>query len=253
MQSNPAKSVLRLAAEEQSNLDRHLKLLGDTYGLTTQLESLYDTLPKQCRFPLDVATNDAGHAAGLNAHLMFPCRRELTTGLLTLLRGYRIDSLYHLRKAIETCAFAAKISRHPAMSRVWLQAGTSEEGWNKFREKFVKLFPKDDRELTFLSGAFDEASEAMHGSIYSVAHYLLEKRRTDAVPTSDVFDIGNDGVLVAQFIRTIDCHLTILIVFQRILKPYASVGAWSNQLDSAKASFGDKHQQWLPLVQSVGS
>ena len=139
------------------------------------------------------------------------------------------------------------------MSRVWLQAGTSEEGWNKFREKFVKLFPKDDRELTFLSGAFDEASEAMHGSIYSVAHYLLEKRRTDAVPTSDVFDIGNDGVLVAQFIRTIDCHLTILIVFQRILKPYASVGAWSNQLDSAKASFGDKHQQWLPLVQSVGS
>jgi hypothetical protein len=197
MQSNPAKSVLKLVAEEQANLSRHLEVLGDTYELTTQLESLYDTLPKQCRFPLDVATNDAGHAAGINAHLMFLCRRELTTGILTLLRGYRIDSLYHLRKAIETCAFAAKMSRHPTMSRVWLQAGTSEDAWDKFRNKFVKLFPRDDRELAFLSGAFDEASEAMHGSIYSVAHYVLERRRTDAVPTIDVFDIGNDGVLVA--------------------------------------------------------
>src|ERR1700678_71015 len=74
------RSVLKVATEEQKHVEKHLELFGDTYDLTTLLESLYDSLPPQCRFPLDVATNNPGHAAGINAHLMLICRRELTTG-----------------------------------------------------------------------------------------------------------------------------------------------------------------------------
>lgn len=145
------RSISELAAEEQRNVDRHLTLLGDTYELTTHLEALYRGLPRLCQFPPDVQTNDAAHAAGISASLlMYVCCRELTVGILILLRGYRIDSMAHLRKSIELCAFAAKMTRHPELSRTWIQAGISEDAWETFRAKFVKLFPRDDRELSFL-------------------------------------------------------------------------------------------------------
>jgi hypothetical protein len=159
------RSVSELADREAANLTQNLELLSDTYDLTTTLETLYNTLPKLCRFPQDFETNDAGHAAGVNAHLMLICRRELTSGILMLLRGYRIDSLFHLRKAIELCTYAAKMDRHPEMSRIWLQAGASVEDWEKFRDKFKKLFPEDDADLKRLYPAHDIASESMHGSI----------------------------------------------------------------------------------------
>src|SRR5579871_4301233 len=132
MPNGPTRSISLLAAEEQQNLAKHLELLGDTYDLTTQLESLYDSLPPLCRLPLDVDKNDAAHAAGISGNLMCICRRELTLGTLILLRGYRIDSLSHLRKAVEVCAFAAKMHRHPEMSRTWIEAGLSKDAYEKY-------------------------------------------------------------------------------------------------------------------------
>jgi hypothetical protein len=244
-------AILQLAGEEQRNVEKHLELLGDTYDLNTLLENLYDTLPKHCRFPLDVATNDAAHAAGVNAHLMFVCRRELTVGTLTLLRGYRIDFLFHLRKAIELCAFAARMAKHPAMSRIWIQARTSDDAWEKFRDKFKKLFPKDDPELTNLHPSYDEASVAMHSSPVAVAQYLSGKRIIAAVPNIGVFDLTSEAVFIAYFIRAVHCHITILAVFERILKPYSGdTTAWSRRLHSAKVAFSAKHTQWTPLVQT---
>jgi hypothetical protein len=248
------QSVSMLADEEQKNVDRHLALLADTYDLTTLLEALYDILPKQCRFPLDVATNDAGHAAGINAHLMLICRRELTAGILSLLRGYRIDFLFHVRKAIEFCAFAAKMARHPEKSRTWIVAASSDKAWEEFRDQFRKLFPEDDQELKSLSPAFDEASKAMHGSIQAVAHYLSGQNRIDAIPTIAAFDISSDAVLVAYFIRAIDIHLTILTLFGRILTPYApGIAVWSKQLHDAKVAFTAKHVQWTPFVSQIAN
>ena len=253
MSAKPTRSISELAAQEQKNIDKHLEYLGDTYNLTTQLEGLYDTFPPLCRFPMNVETNDAAHAAGINAHLMLVCRRELTVGILIVLRGYRIDSLVHLRKAIELCAYAAKMERHPEMSRTWIQAGTSDESWEKFRDKFKKLFPEDDRELTFLYGLYDEASEAMHSSIKAVADYLIADRRLESVPEIGIFDIRSDAVFVAHFFRAIDCHLTIIQVFQRILKDYVrGAETWLQQLTHAKEAFGEKHQQWLPVIQTAG-
>jgi hypothetical protein len=247
------RSIQKVAIEEQKQVDKHLELLGDTYDLTTRLESLYDSLPIQCRFPLDVATNDPGHAAGINAHLMLICRRELTTGVLVLLRGYRIDFLFHLRKAIEFCAFAARMARHPEMSRTWLLAASSDEAWDKFREKFRKLFPDDDQQLKLLEPFYEEASQAMHGSVRAVAHYLSDRRKADPIPNITAFDIGSEPVLVSYFISMIDCHLTMLTVFERILKPYApGMATWSQQLYAAKEFFTAKHAHWMPFVAQVG-
>jgi hypothetical protein len=39
------RSVIRLANAENTNLENALRLLGDTYDLITELETLYDSLP----------------------------------------------------------------------------------------------------------------------------------------------------------------------------------------------------------------
>src|SRR5438093_674732 len=121
------RSISVLSCEEQANVNKHLKLLGASYLLISLVELLYDTLPPMCRFPEDAATNKPAHAAGISAHLMWICRRQFTVGMLTLLRGYRVDALAHLRKAVELCAFAAKMTRHPDMSYIWIHANDSEE------------------------------------------------------------------------------------------------------------------------------
>jgi hypothetical protein len=45
------QSVLTVATEEQKHLEKHLELLGDTYDLTTLLESLYGPFPPNAGFP----------------------------------------------------------------------------------------------------------------------------------------------------------------------------------------------------------
>ncbi len=250
METASNSSILRLAAEEASNVGKSLQLLGDTYDLVTMLERLYDTLPSLCRIPVDVATNDGAFAAGINANLVQICRRELTVGVLCLLRGYRVDFLFHIRKAIEFCAFAAKMARHPELSRVWFSAASSDDDWENFRKKFVKLYPQDDKELTQLYMFYDKASEAMHSSPKAVAHFLLSSvKGDDGTYTVRPFDIRSDAVLVAYFISAVDNHITILSVFYRILNPYlADTAAWEKLLHDAKVILKAKHAQWMPLV-----
>ena len=136
------------------------------------------------------------------------------------------------------------------MSRIWIQARVSDEAWEKFRDKFIKLFPEDDPELTNLYPAYDEASVAMHSSPVAVAHYLSGDRVVAAVPNIAVFDLASDPVFMAYFIVAVDRHLTILAVFERILKPYAGdTTEWSQRLRSARVTFSARRTQWMPLVQ----
>jgi hypothetical protein len=246
------RSISVLAAEEQANVSRNLKLLADSYPLISLVELMYDSLPPMCRFPADAATNKPAHAAGISAHLMWICRRQFTVGMLTLLRGYRVDSLAHLRKAVELCAFAVKMTKHPEMSYIWIQANDSDEARDKFRDKFVKLFPKDDRELQVLEKFFDEASEAMHSNARSVAHYLSLRRRVEGFPNVGVFDIGSDAVFISYFIRFVDCHITILDTFLRCLKKYArNTKEWQKQLRNTKVQLTVEHKKWQPLIQAL--
>jgi hypothetical protein len=192
--------------------------------------------------------DDAGHAAGINAHLVLTCRRELTTGALVLLRSYRVDYLFHVRKAIEFSAFAARMARHPAMSRIWLAADLDTE-WEKFREKFKKLFPEDDPLLQALKPFHEEACQAMHGSIRAVALFFFRPSTTDPILNIGTFDITSEGLLVAYFLSLIHCHLIILTVFGRILTPYIpKIALWSEQLDQAKGFFEQARAYWGPFV-----
>jgi hypothetical protein len=202
-------------------------------------------LPKLCRLPGDVETNEAAFAAGLCGNLVSICRRQLTLGTLTLLRGYRNESLLHLRRAIETCAYAAKMTKHPQMAKVWLRAGADEGAFELFRKKFVKVFPADDPLLSVLGEHYDICSKAMHSSVYGLAHYLAQSRR---VPT--LFDIGTDAKLVGSFITAVGVHFVMVRLFYRLLKPYTVDGIqqWVAELDEGERLFRAKHEEWQPLI-----
>jgi hypothetical protein len=244
------RSVLRLAAEEQKNLDHAMAFLGDTYDLLTDLERLYDTLRQLCRLPNDADNNDTTFAAGLNGNLMFICRRQLTLATLTLFRGYWNDSQIQLRKALETCAFAARMGKHPHMARIWVQAGISDEAFEKFRKAFTKLFPDDDPQLKILGEHYDACSKAMHSSIYGVAHYFAHPRRKPTNTSIDVFDVWTNAKLVETFITSISLHLIMLRVFERLLAAYAAnrMEPWISELGTAEQRFRDKHKHWQPLI-----
>jgi hypothetical protein len=239
------RSLFKLAAEEEKNLNRSIQVLGDTYDLVTDIENVYVGLPPLCRIPNDVKTNDASFAAGLSGNLMVICRRQLTLGTLTLLRGYRNESLLHLRKAIETCAYTARMEKHPHMARVWIQAGIDEESFERFRKKFVKLFPDDDPLIKTLGKHYDVCSKAMHSSIYGLAHYLAQSSKT-----FPLFDVGTNAKLVATFMTVIAAHLTMIRVFERLLTPYAGDGIklWVSNLNEAEKRFRAKHEYWQPLI-----
>jgi hypothetical protein len=250
------RSVIRLANAENTNLENALRLLGDTYDLITELETLYDSLPDLCSFPDDAETNDETFAAGLNAQLMWMCRRQLTLGTLTLLRGHRGDSWLHLRKALEMCAYAAKMGKHPHMARVWIQAGNDEEAFEKFRGKFIKLFPEDDPQLAKLGQHFDRCSKAMHSSIYGVAAYFAAHAAKGNQPGSglDIFDVTTNAGVVAAFMVSIDVYLTMLHVFERLLNAYASDGivSWMEGLTTLEGKCRIKQEQWMPLIKQTG-
>jgi hypothetical protein len=182
------------------------------------------------------------------------CRRQLTVGTLTLLRGYRGDHKSHLRKAIETCAFAAKMERHPHMARVWLEAGGGEEAFEKFRKKFTNLFPHDDRQLVSLGEHYDICAKATHPSMYGVALYFAAQRaRKPGTAGLDVFDVMTEGNLVAEFVTSMCVHLIIIQVFDRLLKPYTGdrLEQWSAKYKECEKNYLIAHRYWQPLVEEA--
>ncbi len=246
-----ASSVLKLADEERKNLEAALKLLGETYHLVTELEALYDSLPYLCRLPDDVDKNDATFAAGLNGHLVFMCRRQLTLGTLTLLRGYRGDHQYHLRKAIESCAFAARMEKHPHLARVWMAAGGDENAFDKFRDKFVKLFPPGDPLLAELGNHYDACAKATHPSVYGVAPYFAAHYRLEPDTAGlEVFDVRTEPVLVGAFFVSAAVYLIIIRIFERLLKRYAGgrLAQWAIRLGELEKKYIAEHEKWKPLI-----
>lgn len=227
---NEQRSSILVAAQEDQNLRRYLKLLGDTYNVVTAAEALYDTLPPLCQLPKDVENNEKAFAAGVYANLMFMCRRQLTIGTLTLLRGQRSDSKQYLRKAIETCAFGAKMDQHPHMARSWLSAGESEEAFDEYRKDFKKLFASNDPILKQLGKHYDECSKSSHPSIYGMALYFVSQPNESGTGLN-VFDSMTDAVFVAEFMKSMSVHASILQMFERLLKPYTGdrLERWSKQ------------------------
>lgn len=246
------RSVSELAFEEQRRLDHGLQLLGDTYDLIADMEALFDHLPTLCRLPSEANQRDAALAVELTRTFIWVSRRQLTIGTLSLLRGHRGDSELQLRRAIEYCAFAAKMRTHPHMATLWVDARRNDETFETFRGKFKKLFPEGDPDLSKLGRDYDRCSKAMHASIYGVAGYFAAHVAAGNQPGTgiSVFDVETDGALIAFFFLQARCYLAMLRVFGRLLAGCTDgqIVPWTEELTKVEEAFRLRRKQWMPFL-----
>ena len=142
---------------EEANYRNARGVLGESVSLVQELVDLYKLFGEMIK-QSGVGSDDEIVAAST---FLLACQYQLAVGALALVRGHLTDSFSYARKAIELCAFAARVKRHPHLAMVWLSAGRDDASYEKYREKFSgdKLFPKDHTILEKLRKAYDHCSK----------------------------------------------------------------------------------------------
>lgn len=115
-----------LAAAEAANLKENVKYLGSSRLLVNDVESVYAAFPPLIKLPGDILVSDEALTVQTICHEFLMCRLVLIKAVLATQRMYLGESLVHLRKAIESCAFAVRMSKHHNLSRVWAEAALDQ-------------------------------------------------------------------------------------------------------------------------------
>lgn len=225
--------------------------LDKTSDLIEDYHHLYHGLTRIVKLPGDETAPELKKAALLVLHLLMNCRYLFTMGILTLLRGHSSDSFLYLRRAVEACAFAARIRQHPHLAQVWLDAADSDKAYKAYHEKFKKLFPQDDALLADLGERYDRCSKMMHNTLYSVAARFSYDNSSGAETIRlSFFDPISEDSLICRFYFALDSHSRILRVFTRILANEVKDGVpeWELRFNSVQAKLDHHRELWKPVV-----
>lgn len=234
---------------EQYNYEESRRAVGDSIYLVQDLLDLYSLLARLVK-ESGISPRDEVVAA---CQFFLGCRYQLTMGSLIALRGHLNDSFYFTRKAIEFCAFAARVKKHPHLAMVWLNA---QENYEEFRQKFSpgKLFPEDDVLLGKLYGRYDFCSKMIHANIFSFSrHMIAEGSATEFNLQFDYFQLSNTdpGEPIRTLLFILDTHLGILRVFENILDGVVAhdPSTWAAQRDLVDAKLASHKAKWRSIAE----
>jgi len=241
-----------LIEAEGQNFQATTKILGTTTELVQDFQDLYQGLAAFMRISAaDGITPEWAKVGVCVLHLLMKCRSDLLVGSVNLLRGYQGNSLRFLRGAIEACAFAARIKKHPHLADVWFKAVDSDADYQIFREKFVKLFPGDDVLLQELYARFDHCSQMIHNSAYSMAgHFSYRREGTWQSVKFNIFDLPDGPVVAAALYFTLDAHKRILTKFSQVLADSmkADAARWQVRFNSVEAKLDFHRERWKAAI-----
>ena len=243
-----------LIEAESQNFQATTTILGTTVELVDDFQGLYQSLTDFIRISAaDGFTPEQAKVGGYVLHLLMKCRSDLLIGCLNLLRGYQGNSLRFLRGAIEACAFAARIKKHPHLADVWLKAVDSDADYKNFREKFTggKLFPVDDALLQELYQSFDQCSQMIHNSVCSMAgHFSYRREGTQQHVKFNVFDLPEGPIVAAALYFTLDAHKRILTKFSQVLAENikADAATWQVRFNSVEAKLDFHREKWETVI-----
>jgi hypothetical protein len=236
---------------ENRNFEVTTKALGNTTELVQDFQELYKSLAGFVLIPDGGAATDAAKVAMLALHLLMKSRSSLLIGSLTLLHGYRGNSLLFLRGAIEACAFAAQIRRKPELADVWLNAGDSADAYKRYKGQFKALFPKNDALLQELYERYDRCSQVIHSSLYSMAgHFSYPGDEEKMVLRFNLFDLPGDHNIVSSLYFALDTHKRILKKFAEVLagEITANTTVWELRFNSVEAKLDVHREKWKAVV-----
>lgn len=271
---NLTKRLEPRIAQEEQYLAQTTQYLGPSADLVCDIEDAYKSITPLVRLAGTLATTPAGEVdwsdensvlfmaqTVIHRELMMSCML-LTKSSLAALRMHRGESLIHLRKAIESCAFAARIGKHPELCQRWCEAGRDGPGeeskYRAYRRAFEPrdVFPKVghpdyDPLLAELDGTSYLCSKLIHGSIFGMMGHFGDNDATkhrsylDRVTFSDM-DIDD---LAGTFFFVLNTHMALLRLFGRILQPHMTdFGAWEKGYVALAEKLKVHTQEWLPAA-----
>jgi len=240
---------MKLIEDERQHYVANAKALGDSTALVHDFENVYAALTPCIEIP---PSEPQKMAVVSMIYLLVFCRRQLTIGVLTLMRSYRADSLLHLRRAIETCAFAVRICKHPDLATVWANGGASDDAYAAYRKAFRPrdVFPPDpdhEQPLSILKERYDLCSTLMHGGVFGMAGQF------ETTPESfrlEFFDLPPDHSLFSVLWQMLDTHKEMLHFFGRVFDPHTNdqMAAWKVRLNAVEAKLAVHGQRWTPVI-----
>ena len=186
-----------------------------------------------------------------SADFLLACQYQLTMAALSLLRGHLTDPHLFSRKAIEFCAFALRIKKHPHLATVWLQAGDDDPSYEKYRDKFRpgKLYPEDHELLGELGKRYDLCSKLSHPSIYSICqHIKVESTESNIKTNFNYFELKKEDPSepIHTFLWLVDTHFGIIRVFEEALTDVIVTdrAKWEVQRNAVETKISLQRSKW---------
>ncbi len=260
MKKQRTTDITELGPKEAENQEKATKYLKAAALLIGDVESLYLGMTPLVKFPggdLDSPDQLALVVTLACNHLMMS-RMLFTKSVIAALRMYQGDALTHLRRAIETCAFTVRMSKHPNLCKVWSEAGFDDKSYNAYRKAFrtEDVFPKRGHAdfnplLTTLKDRFDLASKQLHGSVYGMAnHFQLVPKGTNTPRTRNInfFDMPPES-FPSTYFMILTTHLIILALYGQVFQPHLTdLAEWKAEFDAIKERV-DRHLiAWKPTI-----
>jgi hypothetical protein len=257
----------KLVECEALNVKATTKHLGFSAELHGDLETIYKAIPPLLKSPGgDLALSDELLTFLTILHELRMCEILLAKAVLAAMRMYQGDAFTHLRRAIEACAFAVRMSKHHELSRVWAEGTAGDDAkYRAYRKAFTSadVYPNEkhtdhDAILTALKDQFDLCSKLIHGSPLGMAGHFATVPKEENTKRSwqiNFFDMPQDS-FVSSFLMILDTHCRILRLFGRILAPY-SVDAtlWNEKYEKEYQYVVGKLQRhtrkWLPNIAAL--
>lgn len=250
-EENLLEEIDEVRESEEANYQTARRLLGDSVSLVEDLINLYKFLSGMVKESRVEGRDEI--LAGLQ--FLLACRYQLVLGTLALLRGHLSDSYMYTRKAIEFCAFAARVKKHPHLAMVWLEAAKDDASYEKYRKKFSpgKLFPEDHKVLEKLWERYDFASKFSHPSPHSIARHVETKETTAGFNIRFNYIEFKDNDLsepVRTFLWTVDTHFGVLRVFEEVFADVIDYDRkkWEIQQNALGGKLAFHKGKWKSIV-----
>jgi hypothetical protein len=254
-------NLSELVAAEAKNFDATTKHLGTTAELLGDLESVYQRMTPLLKSPGgSIESSDETLAAVSVFNEFIMCRMLLTKAGLSALRMYQAEAFANVRRAIESCSFAVRMSKHPNLARIWAEAGLHGEKYRAYRKEFrtEDVFPKQghpdyDPILWGLKDRFDDCSKLIHGSIFGMANHLGSgpEGRKPGTRYVNFFDMPRDS-FVSSFLFILHSHDAILRLFGQIMKPHTTdFDSWEKEFSYASGKLQRHTEKWMPNIRAL--
>jgi hypothetical protein len=260
MATRKCTDITGLGPKEAENQERATKYLEAASLLIGDIELLYLGITPLLKAPqggIDAPDQLALFFVIANKQLMIS-RMLYTKAIIAALRMYQADSLTHLRRVIEVCAFTVRMSKHRELCKVWSEAGLDDAKYEAYRKAFrtAEVFPKQghpdhDPLLTFLKDRFDLGSKLIHGSVFGSANHFATVPKGANTPTRrnvNFFDMPADS-FPSTYFMILTTNLVILELYGKMFKPHMTESAgWEKEYKDIKERVDRDLNKWKPTI-----